>query len=795
MKGKGLPIALMALLLLAFALRLLYMERISLYIDEFVTMWVAKMILRSGLPRTPAGVIYNRGILFSYLDTLFIYLFGFSEKAARIPSVLLGALTVPLLYFVGSRLRSSVTGLVACALLTFAPDAILWGGRARMYTLLQLFVLLASFSLYQGVIKSQSRGYRYLFLLSFWGAVFTQAEAILLYPAFLLAIIAWRGMSWLWGRRGLLVNGLCLLAIVSRYLFDKATQPGQLETIQRTRPYLQFSLNLLGRLRPYRLFFLDSVYLPLTILFFLGLIYLLKRGVSRENPPRALLFLYLIFSLPMLELVIFAGATWRDPRYLFMLLPLFFLIIADLSDRSLGWMVDRLSPSRWREALSRGGVYLLIGGAFFVFLPGVRSLLSTQIEGYDRALYYVRHHWQEGDLILMASPPVSAVYLGKCDYYAIQRDYEEYVIRKDGVLIDRWVGAPLLNSTQKLEELLKENRRVWFVIDIWRLATHYDMDFRRLIAEGMETVHEVQGVRILLAQGYEEPQEPAINRSLQVNLDDKIALLGYDLSTDRIQPGQEVWLALYWQALAPLREEYTVFVHLLDRENSPGGQDDAPPMKGLYPTIYWREEEIVPDEHRLLIPADVSAGRYLLEVGIHSSQTGDRLPLLDSAGNPGATRVVLDYVKIGREESPSPQRIVEADFGGLVRLLGYDLEPTSLETSSEPGESLDLTIYWQVLAPLKENYTVFVHLLDQEGRIWGQQDSQPLAGFYPTSFWHEGEIVRDGYQLRIDSQALGGEYETVVGIYLLATGERLPVQSEGETRGWLPLTTVWVERQ
>jgi len=32
------------------------------------------MILRSGLLRTPAGVIYNRGILFSYLDTLFIYL-------------------------------------------------------------------------------------------------------------------------------------------------------------------------------------------------------------------------------------------------------------------------------------------------------------------------------------------------------------------------------------------------------------------------------------------------------------------------------------------------------------------------------------------------------------------------------------------------------------------------------------------------------------------------------------------------------------------------------------------------
>jgi len=66
----------------------------------------AKMILRSGLPRTPAGVIYNRGTLLSYLDTLFIYLFGFSEGVARIPGVLVGALSLHLLNFVGNRLHS-----------------------------------------------------------------------------------------------------------------------------------------------------------------------------------------------------------------------------------------------------------------------------------------------------------------------------------------------------------------------------------------------------------------------------------------------------------------------------------------------------------------------------------------------------------------------------------------------------------------------------------------------------------------------------------------------------------------
>ena len=78
------------LILVALALRLLYLERISLYIDEFTTMWAAKRILDYGLPWTPAGVLYLRGVLFSYLDALFIYLLGFSEGAARLPSVLVG---------------------------------------------------------------------------------------------------------------------------------------------------------------------------------------------------------------------------------------------------------------------------------------------------------------------------------------------------------------------------------------------------------------------------------------------------------------------------------------------------------------------------------------------------------------------------------------------------------------------------------------------------------------------------------------------------------------------------------
>lgn len=782
-RGRAFVIPILAgLILAALALRLLYLERISLYIDEFTTIWAAKRILQYGLPWTPAGVLYLRGILFSYLEALFIYLLGFSEGAARLPSVLAGVLSVALIYLLGRRLFSPAVGLVAAALLTFAPEAIVWSGRARMYALAQLLVLLSAFFLYE----IERPKYRWAFLLSFWGAVFAHEEAMILYPAIFLALAFQRGWRWLLGRWGITLNLLSILAVVSRYGLDKVGR-GQLEAVQTIRPYLQFPAGVGANLRAYSRFFLEPQQLPLTILLLLGLLYLGVRWAQRvkggalEQPrigepgwERGLAFLLVLFGTPLLVMVAFAGPTWRDPRYLFLLLPFFYLIASAVSVEAMEWARGRLTllgreRSWWPTTL------LLVVLASLLQLPGGLSVLSTQIEGYDLAFRYVREHWQEGDVVLTASPTASAVYLGRCDYYASQKDYEQYLVKKGGVWVDRWVGAPLLNTAPELERVFKESPRVWFVIDGWRLATHYQMDFREVIARAMEVVYDTQGVKVLLAQGYAEAEEPAIERPLEVNLEGGIALQGYDLSTDLLQPGQELRLTLYWQARERIEKGYFIFVHLLNRENFPAGQDDSPPMRGLYPTIYWQEGERVVDEHRLQVADDAPPGRYLLEVGIYSPGGGERLSVLGEDGEALDERIVLDYVQIGEREARRPQLPSESDFGGQIMLLGYDFDGQERELSVEPGQTILLTLYWQALASMDRGYTVFVHLLDEEGRIWGQKDSQPLDGFYPTSFWDVGELVEDDCELMVDSSTPEGDYTLVTGLYYLPTGERLPL--------------------
>ena len=60
----------------------------------------------------------------------------------------------------------------------------------------------------------------------------------------------------------------------------------------------------------------------------------------------------------------------------------------------------------------------------------------------------------------------------------------------------------------------------------------------------------------------------------------------------------------------------------------------------------------------------------------------------------------------------------------------------------------------------------------------------PEGGFYPTSAWEPGEIVLDKHSVELAADARQGDYQFVVGLYRLDTGERLPVLGpDGEPMG------------
>ena len=76
---------------------------------------------------------------------------------------------------------------------------------------------------------------------------------------------------------------------------------------------------------------------------------------------------------------------------------------------------------------------------------------------------------------------------------------------------------------------------------------------------------------------------------------------------------------------------YTVFVHLLDRENRIWGQRDGLPGNGVLQTTGWVKGEVITDEHEFTVKPDAPPDEYLIEVGLYNAQTGQRLPVLGDA--------------------------------------------------------------------------------------------------------------------------------------------------------------------
>ena len=126
-----------------------------------------------------------------------------------------------------------------------------------------------------------------------------------------------------------------------------------------------------------------------------------------------------------------------------------------------------------------------------------------------------------------------------------------------------------------------------------------------------------------------------------------------------------------------------------------------------------------------------------------------------------------------------PAHRLTASWADRIRLLGYDLD----HDTHQPGSTIELTLYYQDVAPMETRYTAFVHLLGPDNPatgtpLWAQNDSEPCYGFYPTTSWHAGEVLIDRIDVRIPDDAPAGTYRLGTGFYDTVTQQRLPVVSE-----------------
>lgn len=112
-------------------------------------------------------------------------------------------------------------------------------------------------------------------------------------------------------------------------------------------------------------------------------------------------------------------------------------------------------------------------------------------------------------------------------------------------------------------------------------------------------------------------------------------------------------------------------------------------------------------------------------------------------------------------------------FGEHITLARYGLSSTEVS----PGDALQVQLEWVTDAPLETRYKVFVQLLNPDGTLAAQRDSEPGAGRQLTTLWQPGETVIDRHALAIPDALMPGEgYTLIIGLYdANPPNNRLPV--------------------
>lgn len=271
---------------------------------------------------------------------------------------------------------------------------------------------------------------------------------------------------------------------------------------------------------------------------------------------------------------------------------------------------------------------------------------------------------------------------------------------------------------------------------------------------------------------------PSDTQRLDWQYGDSIKLVGYGIDTTRIAPNQELAVTLYWQPLAAMNQDYSVFIHLLGPNQESWGSVDSFPGMGSDPTRGWRPGKIIEDHYRLRVSADARKPSLArLEVGLYDYPTGQRLPVRDQAGVELALTELARVSINGVTSSPPPTSVItNADFGDSIRLIGYSSGTQPDQDGillAHAGDAVNLTLIWQAIAKPGNDYTRFAHLVIPGGAILAQQDIALGNDVYPSGLWIPQDWVTDTVTISVPDELTLGAYQVIVGLYDLRTMQRL----------------------
>lgn len=273
---------------------------------------------------------------------------------------------------------------------------------------------------------------------------------------------------------------------------------------------------------------------------------------------------------------------------------------------------------------------------------------------------------------------------------------------------------------------------------------------------------------------------------LVLNLDNAVLFLADQPPAARYAPGADVTIPLYLYVLHPPQQGYLLSLRLTDAS----GKEWAKSDKVLWTTADSSLDETstnklvvgnyLEDTLSVKLDSHLPPGIYSLEVLAFKIPSFDRLSLTNAEGQSvgqieRGPVVIAAANDLGTTTTLVPSHPLRADATDGLSLLGYDVTARGAETTD-----VEVSLYWLARTPPRRDYTVFVQLLDNAGKVVAQSDSYPLGGHFPTSHLQPGEVLRDSHDLTMSADLASGKYRLIAGMYRLDTMQRLSFTQGGK---------------
>lgn len=218
---------------------------------------------------------------------------------------------------------------------------------------------------------------------------------------------------------------------------------------------------------------------------------------------------------------------------------------------------------------------------------------------------------------------------------------------------------------------------------------------------------------------------------------------------------------------------------------------DYPTLEfSLGPEAYGRFKSFNGRECTILPSKTVSAIVYAV-ITYEDSLT---LPILESsfpAGQvinrveqKGAPYAALYQIPAGQVLQLSTETTDTARFADSVTMRGHTLSTPEVR----PGDTVRLTVVWEVAQATSAAYKTFVHLYGPPQTngdiVYAQRDAEPCDNSYPSWQWSPGDVIIEYYKIPVPMDVPSGDYTLGVGWYDAVTQVRLPVADDtGQPRG------------